>query len=478
MSRFSSEEQFKVMKVQEVILRAMSGKISWLDAAEILRWSPRTLRRWRWRYEQQGYDGLFDRRKGRPSPKRVPMKTAERVLRLYREEYSDFNVRHFHEKLLEQHGIELSYQWVKCALQTAGLVEKRRRQEPHRRQRERRPMRGMLLHVDGSEHDWLAGQNWKQDLIAFLDDATSEVYCAYLVEEEGTLTVMTGLKELIEKHGLFCSLYSDRGSHFFYTDQAGGAVDKTRLTQIGRALAQLGIEHIPSYSPQARGRMERFYETWQGRLPQELRKAGITEMAPANQYIRQQMIPWHNRKLAVAPKEEGSAFVPARGADLEGILCVVEDRVVNQDNTVSWGKRKLQLEAVGWRSTLAKCRVKVCEHVDGRLSVCYGPQVVGWYDTQGQNLNPNCSKPLEKKMATSSPEHDEFFALNRDCRAFQKQNPAAALGCCQRNAFLQFTGGHGRSGCTPAEPYPPSRESMLQKRTVDEQMEKIPTLLE
>ena len=382
---FSSEEQLKVMKVQEVICRAMSGKISWLDAAEILRWSPRTLRRWRWRYEKYGYDGLFDRRKRRPSPKRVPMKRAERVLRLYREQYQDFNVRHFHEKLVEEHGIQLSYQWVKCALQTAGLVAKRTRKSPHRLQRERRPMRGMLLHVDGSTHCWLPGQTWKQDLIALLDDATGEVYSASLVEEEGTLSVMAGLKEVIEKHGLFCSLYSDRGSHFFYTDQAGGTVDRSRLTQIGRALAQLGIEHIPSYSPQARGRMERFYETWQGRLPQELRKAGITEMEPANQFIRGKMIPWHNRKLAVAPKEEGSAFVPTNGADLEGILCVIEDRVVNNDNTVSWGRRKLQLEAVGWRSSLAKCRVKVCEHMDGRLSVRYGPKVIGWYNAQAQS---------------------------------------------------------------------------------------------
>jgi transposase len=388
MMDFGSEEQLKVMKVQEVICRAMSGKIGWLDAAEVLRWSPRTLRRWRWRYEQYGYDGLFDRRKRRPSPRRVPMKTAERVLRLYRQEYADFNVRHFHEKLLEEHGIELSYQWVKCALQTAGLVAKRTRQSPHRLQRERRPLRGMMLHVDGSTHCWLPGQSWKQDLIALLDDATGEVYSASLVPEEGTLTVMAGLKEVIEQQGLFCSLYSDRGSHFFYTDQAGGAVDKTRLTQIGRALAQLGIEHIPSYSPQARGRMERFYGTWQGRLPQELRKAGITEMEPANEFIRRKMIPWHNRKLAVAPKEEGSAFVPAQGADLDGILCVVEDRVVNNDNTVSWGRRRLQLEPVGWRCSLAKCRVKVCEHIDGRLSVRFGPKLVGWFAAQGQSQIP------------------------------------------------------------------------------------------
>jgi transposase len=374
------------MKVQEILCRAMSGQISWWDAAEILRWSPRTLRRWRWRYEQRGYDGLYDRRKQRPSPKRVPMKTAERVLRLYREQYRDFNVRHFHEKLTQEHGIQLSYQWVKCALQTAGLVAKRQKRSVHRQRRERRPMRGMMLHVDGSSHHWLPGQNWRQDLIALLDDATSEVYAAYLAEEEGTLSVMAGLKAVMEEQGLFCSLYSDRGSHFFHTSAVGGPVDRSRPTQIGRALAQLGIEHIPSYSPEARGRMERFFGTWQGRLPQELRKAGITEMAAANEFIRRTMIPWHNRKVAVPPQEPGSAFVPATGADLDGILSCIEDRVVNNDNTVQFGKLRLQLEPVSWRGTLAKCRVRVCQHIDGRRSVRYGPRIVGWYDAQGQPL--------------------------------------------------------------------------------------------
>jgi len=244
----------------------------------------------------------------------------------------------------------------------------------------------MLLHVDGSTHCWLPGVKWKQDLIAVLDDATSEIYAACLVEEEGTLSVMAALKEVMATQGLFCSLYTDRGSHFFHTAQAGQRVDTSQLTQIGRALAQLGIEHIASYSPQARGRMERFFETWQGRLPQELRRAKIKEMEAANLFIEQKMIPWHNRKLAVAPTEEGSAFVPAQGADLDGILCVVQERVVNQDNTVSWARRKLQLQPVGWRATLAKCRVRVCQHVDGTLSVRYGPRVLGWYDAHGRLL--------------------------------------------------------------------------------------------
>jgi transposase len=383
---YSPEEAIKVMKVQEVITRAMSGQMSWLDAAEVLRWSPRTLRRWRWRYEKFGYDGLFDRRKRRPSPKRVPMKTAEKVLRLYREQYAGWNVRHFHEKASEEHGLKLSYQWVKCALQTAGLVPKSKRVQKHRQQRERRPMRGMLVHADGSTHEWIPGEGWKPDLIAFLDDATSEVYAAFLCEEEGTLSMMAGLKKVIEEQGLFCSFYTDRGSHFFHTAEVGGKVDRSRPTQIGRALEQLGIEHIPSYSPEARGRMERFFGTWQERLPKELAKARIRTVEEANRYIQEKFIPWHNRKLAVGPMEKATAFVPVRGVDLDAILCVKEERIVGNDNTVSWRNKRLQIGEQKWRGSLAKSRVHVCEHIEGMISVRHGPRVVGWYDQEGRPL--------------------------------------------------------------------------------------------
>jgi transposase len=375
------------MKVQEVMMRAISGELLWFEAAEILGVSCRTMSRWKWRYERYGYDGLFDRRHQRPSPKRVPLSTVKEVLRLYREEYPDFNAAHFHEKLVADHGITLSYEWVKKALQTAGLMSQGRRRGVHRKKRARRPMKGMMVFCDGSTHEWmplLPGQ--KQDLIAFIDDATSELYAAYLVDEEGTATVMAGLKEIIEKEGLFCSFYTDRGSHFFHTPKAGGPVDKSALTQIGRALAQLGIEHIPSYSPQARGRMERQFGTWQGRLPQELRKAGITTMEEANRYIRKAFISWHNSHLRVEAREPGSAFVPAGQVDLDAIFSVQHERIIQNDNTVTLGKRQLQIEPAQWRVSFAKCRVKVCEHLDGRISVRLGPRILGWFDAQGRPL--------------------------------------------------------------------------------------------
>jgi hypothetical protein len=205
----------------------------------------------------------------------VPVKTCEEVLRLYQERYFDLSTRHFHEKLKEEHSIELSYTWVKQALQGAGLVKRRRRRGPHRRRRERRPLPGMLLHIDGSTHRWLNDDRW-YDLIVILDDATSEIYYAQLVPEESTRTVMAAVRAVIEQKGVFCALYSDRASHFFVTPKAGEPVDKYRLTQVGRALKELSVQMIPAYSPQARGRSERSFGTWQGRLPQELRQAGVT----------------------------------------------------------------------------------------------------------------------------------------------------------------------------------------------------------
>ena len=267
------------MKVQEVILKAISGQLQWWQAAEILGVSCRTMRRWKTRYQQRGYDGLLDRRRHRPSPKRMPLATVRRVLRLYQEQYQGFSVAHFCDQLREQHGLSVSYQWVKTALQTAGLVTARAKRGRHHQRRDRRPLPGMMLYVDGSTHAWIPRLAPAQfDLVAVIDDADTNCYYAQLVQQESTPTVMVGLKEVIEQQGLFCSLYTDRGSHFFHTPKAGGAVDKSRLTEIGRALAQLGIEHIPSYCPQGRGRMERFFGSWQGRLPQELGRAGITTL--------------------------------------------------------------------------------------------------------------------------------------------------------------------------------------------------------
>lgn len=378
------------MKIREVITRAMSGKITWLEAAEIIGITDRGMRRWRKRLEVQGYEGLFDRRSRRPSAKRIDMATVETILKLYREKYFDLNVKHFVEKLHAQHEIQLSYTWVKTALQNAGLVKRYAKRGPHRKKRPRRPLTGMMLHVDGSRHQWIPGLDEYQDLIVIFDDATSEVYDVQLVQEESTVTVMASLKRVVESRGLFCSLYSDRGSHMAWTPKAGGLVDREHPTQIARALKELGIDLILAYSPQARGRCERLFGTWQGRLPQELRLHGITTVEAANEFLRKDWIPMHDASFSVKAEQTGTAFLPYTGTELDKIFSQQHDRIVDNDNTVRYDNRCLQIPQQTFRFSLARCHVLVCEHLDNTISLHYGPHRLGHYDSQGELLpNPH-----------------------------------------------------------------------------------------
>lgn len=366
------------MKAQEVILKAAAGKLKWWEAAEIMGVTDRTMRRWRERLKEHGYSGLWDYRKRQPSPKRVPMATVEQVLQLYRERYFDFNVRHFYEKLREEHGIRLSYSWVKAALQAAGLVKKRKKPGSHRKRRPRRSLPGMMLHIDGSDHRWF-GDERNYEFLVILDDATSEIYYAQFVESECTRSVMTALREVIETRGLFCSVYSDRASHFFVTPKRGEAVDRSRPTQVGRALQELGVKTIAAYSPEARGRSERNFGTWQGRLPQELRIRGIRDPERANEFLRDTYIGEFNQKFTVPAAQKGTAFVRLRRRDLDWIFSVQHERTVNNDNTVQYGNRIFQLAQTRWRDTLAGQTVMVHEHLDGRTSIRYGPHLIAQY---------------------------------------------------------------------------------------------------
>jgi transposase len=390
-----ARETERMMKLQDVILKAMARKLTWIQAAEIAGMSVRNMQRKRQSYQDHGYDGLFDQRRGKRSIHRVPMATAERVLALYRDKYPDFNVRHFHEKLKETEGIQLSYSWVKQALQGAGLVVRRRKRGPHRRRRERRPMPGMLLHIDGSKHRWFQDDRY-YDLLVILDDATSRIYYAQLVAEESTRTVMAALREVIEREGLFCTLYSDRASHFFVTPKAGEPVDKSRLTQVGRALKELGVQMIPAYSPQARGRSERSFGTWQSRLPQELRLAAITRLDEANRFLREHYIAEFNRKFTVKASQRGTTFRRCGRSDLDWIFSIQTERVVEKDNTVAIRDQWWQLDKSRWRHTLAGQTVTIHQHLDGTVSIRYGPHVVGrGKDGALENQKPVSQRSLE-----------------------------------------------------------------------------------
>jgi len=399
MKQLSAAAVERAMKLQDVMLRAMAKRITWFQAAEILGISCRQMQRWKTRFKLEGYEGLFDRRRGIPSPKRVPLKTVEEVLRLYQEQYFDFNVRHFHEKLSSEHDIHLSYTWVKQALQGAGLVKTRRKRGKHRKRRPRRPLPGMMLHIDGSQHRWFNDDRW-YDLLVIMDDATSEIYYAQLVEQESTRTVLTALRAVIEQKGLFCALYSDRASHFFLTPKTGEPVDHNRVTQVGRALRELGIQLIPAYSPQARGRSERGFGTWQGRLPQELRLRGLTTIEAANQFLRAHYISEFNQRFMVKAAERGTAFVPLKRKDLDLVFSLQHERVVARDNTVSFAGRNWQLERTKLRGTLAGCRVVVHEHIDDTLSITFGPHVVGRYQTEAVEMTP--PRKATKSVASRS----------------------------------------------------------------------------
>jgi hypothetical protein len=304
----------------------------------------------------------------------------------------------------------LSYTWVKAALQGAGLVARAKKRGVHRRRRERRPLPGMLLHIDGSRHQWFQDERW-YDLIVILDDATSAIYYAQLVEEESTFTVMAGLKEVIEGRGVFCALYSDRGSHFWLTPKTGGKVDPHRLTQVGRALRELGVQMIPAYSPQARGRSERNFGTWQGRLPQELRLRGIHSLEAANRFLREHYIAEFNGRFQVPARERGSAFVRRSSKDLDLIFALQYQRTVNRDNTVSIQNLQLQIEPVRWRATLAGCTVTVHQHLDGTFTVTHGPQRLGQYSAEGVSLEKTkigSRRAVEKPEIPQTPRDSHF----------------------------------------------------------------------
>ena len=386
--KYSSAAWERAMRMQDVILRAMSGEISWFAAAEILQMTPRNLRRWRERYERWGYNGLVDQRRC-PSKRRVPLAELEHVLRLYREQYVGCNARHFHELVRHQHGVTLSYTYVKQALQQAGLLPKRKPRGRHHRRREPRACFGELLHLDGSRHPWLAlVPEARATLITVVDDATGALLYAQLWTQESTLAVLTALGEVIRTQGLPMALYTDRAAWAFYTPTARGAVDKTRLTQVGRALHQLGIEHIPAYSPQARGRSERMNRTLQGRLVAELRITGIRTTAAANAYLRDVYLPRHNATFRRPPIDPANAFVPLGTVDLDTILCQQDERVVAPDNTVVVGGRLLQIERQPGRRTCAGLRVCVRQHLDGRITITRPPNVLLHFTTATEPAAP------------------------------------------------------------------------------------------
>lgn len=388
------------MRFEEAYTSWQDKRLTQEEAARLLGVCERTFRRHIDRYEEAGLDGLIDRRIEEVSHRKAPVDEVVRLEALYKRRYEGWNVKHFYERYQGEHGGARSYTWVKKRLQEAGLVETGRRKGQHRKERPRKPLEGMMIHQDGSTHEWVPGQWW--DLIVTMDDATSTVYSGFFVEQEGTLSSLRGVRETIEAKGLFSSFYSDRGSHYWFTPKSGGQVDKHVLTQFGRAMSQLGIEMIPSYSPQGRGRSERFFWTLQGRLPQELALEGITDMAEANAWLEADFWPRFNATFAVPAPEAGSAFVPLMGIDLEEILCIQEPRTVRGDNCVTYKGKILQIPAQKHRCHFVKAKVRVHEYPDQRLAIFHGPRCLARYDRTGAlqtDSEPTAQTPARKRRA-------------------------------------------------------------------------------
>ena len=378
--------EVRMTRVIDAIGLHRKRKLSCLEAGALLGMSERHFRRLRDAYEAYGAEGIVDRRRGRASGRRAGVDEIAWVIEEFRTRYFDFTAKHFHEAI---HGRAMAdgrpfsrgYTWTKSVLQLRGLTTKAPKRSAHRKKRVRRPLPGMLVFQDGSRHAWLP-QGPELDLIVTMDDATSTILSAFLIEEEGTASSFVGLKETVAAHGLFSALYTDRGSHYFHTPKAGEPVDKTRLTQVGRGLKQLGIEHIPSYSPEGRGRMERLFGTLQSRLPPLMRQEGIVSIEAANRWLATVYIARHNARFAVPAAEEGTAFVPFVGA-LDDVLCVQEERVVGNDNTVRYAGRVLQIPEQRHRRHFVKASVRVHEYPDGRLAIFHGPRRLADYEPDG-----------------------------------------------------------------------------------------------
>jgi transposase len=388
----------QAMTRQQIILRAVNGELTWTQAASILRITPRHLRRLHIEYEVEGLGALVDHRKGRTMRTRIPAETIREVCRLKRDEYPDFSMKHFHEQLTEKHDIDISYTWTRVVLQDAGIVEKAPGRGKYRRHRERRPMRGMLLHIDASTHTWIPGlPQW--DLNVVLDDADGQILYARFFEEEGLVSTFDALKHVLQRWGRFCELYHDQGSHFGVRKKQAEGLDEERTGQVTRALKVLGIRQIFARSPQARGRSERAFGTIQGRLPQELRKAGIETYEQANVYLQDRFISDFNRRFTVAPAQPESAFTPLTGVDLELLLSAQHERIVRNDNTVSFRRTILQIPQDAHRLHFVRCPVVVHEFCDGSLGVSYQGRPLGHYTGDGERIKILSKSKKEKRKS-------------------------------------------------------------------------------
>jgi transposase len=396
----------RAMTRREVITKAIAKQLTWIQASEILNISARHMRRLRRKVECWGMSAVMDQRGGRPRRKRIKAGTIELLCRLKRDVYADFSVRHFYEQVTEKHGLKVSYNWLRLMLQEAGVVPKEPTRGKYRRQRERRPMVGMLIHLDASTHEWIAGLP-KQDLVVALDDADGRILYARFFPQEGTASTFAALESVVRNHGRFCELYTDRGSHFCQSGPAGELAEEQH-GQVSQALRALGIHQILARSPQARGRSERAFGTIQGRLPQELRLNRISDYTAANDYLEQRFIPDFNRRFTTKPAQPESAFVKLAGVELELLLSSRHERIVRNDNTVTFKNLILQLPSTRQRRHFVRCPIIVHQFSNGTLGISYQGRLLDRYDASGAplQLSPNKERAaVAQRLASQAVRH-------------------------------------------------------------------------
>jgi transposase len=381
-SRTRYMQENRKMRFEQAYVGWNEGRLTQSEAAELLGQCERSFRRHVQRYEADGLQGLLDRRLSQISKRRASAAEVDQVVALYKTSFAGWNLSHFHSKYKAEFKGVRSYSWLKSVLQGAGAAKVHKARGKHRIKRDRAPLAGMMIHQDASTHRWVDQSVW--DLVVTMDDATGEHTSMFFCEQEGSASSFHGIGQTIARYGLFASLYTDRGAHYFTTPKAGGKVDKVNLTQLGRALKQLGIGHIAAYSPQARGRSERAFQTHQGRLPQELARAGITDIQVANRYLEEVYRPEHNREFGVASRCEGTAYVPFISGNLPDILCEQHERTADNDNCVSFEGMQLQIPADEFRYHYVHTRLRVHRYVDATLAVFHGPRRLACYDAKGQ----------------------------------------------------------------------------------------------
>jgi transposase len=407
----------RAMTRREVITKAIAKQLSWVQAAAILGVTPRHMRRIRWGVERWGLESVMDRRGGRPRRKKIKAGTIEFLCRLKRDVYADFSLQHFYEQVTEKHGVKVSYNWLRLMLQEAGMVERQPARGKYRRRRERRPMVGMLVHLDASTHEWIPGLPM-QDLVVALDDADGRILYARFFPQEGTASTFAALESVLRNYGRFAELYTDRGSHFCRSERPGEVADEQH-GQVSQALRTLGIHQILALSPQARGRSERAFGTIQGRLPQELRHQGISDYAAANRYLEQHFIADFNRRFTVKPAQPDSAFVKLGGIELELVLSSKHERVVRNDNTITFKNLILQLPSTRHRIHFVRCPVTVHQFANGTLGISYQGRLLARYDASGGPLQPS---PIKERAASAQRLASEAVPRVATHRSTRSQN--------------------------------------------------------